>query len=83
MLRPEKSVTDGGRGLFEIGARISSLDLEDGAIHGGEGSRLTGIFNWYLRGKTLLAFNYGLIDLDVDGVSTTTHTFQMRLFLLF
>jgi len=83
VLQPERSVTDGGVGLFEVGARLSTVDLDDGRVHGGESSRLTGVLNWYLTGRALLAFNYGLIQLDVDGVESTTHAFQLRLFLLF
>jgi phosphate-selective porin OprO/OprP len=83
VLQPERSVTEGGVGLFEVGARLSTVDLDDGGVHGGESSRLTGVFNWYLTGRALLAFNYGLIRLEVDGVESTTHAFQLRLFLLF
>jgi len=83
VLQPERNVTDGGLGLFEIGARVSTVDLDDGRVHGGESARLTGICNWYLTGQALLAFNYGLIRLEVDGTESTTHTFQLRLFLLF
>ena len=83
VLRPERSVTEGGVGLFEVGARLSTVDLEDGAVNGGEASRLTGIANWYLTARTLLAFNYGLIRLDLAGVESTVHTFQLRLFILF
>lgn len=83
VLRPERSVTEGGVGLFEVGARLSTVDLEDGAVNGGEASRLTGIANWYLTARTLLAFNYGLVRLDLAGVESTVHTFQLRLFMLF
>ena len=83
VLRPAKGVSRGGRGLFEIGVRYSALDLDDGAVRGGESSRLTGIFNWYLTARSLLAFNYGLIRLALDGVESHTQAFQMRLFLLF
>ena len=76
-------MSNGGRGLFEIGVRYSALDLEDGAVRGGESSRLTGVFNWYLTARSLLAFNYGLIRLDVDNPESYTHAFQLRLFLLF
>jgi hypothetical protein len=70
-------------GLFEIGARYSMVDLEDGSIRGGEMSRLTGIFNWYLSGSTLTSFNYGLIRLDRGGTVGYTNIFQLRLFLSF
>jgi phosphate-selective porin OprO/OprP len=83
VLRPERSVTEGGVGLFEVGVRLSTVDLEDGAVNGGESSRLTGIANWYLTNRTLLAFNYGLIRLDLAGVESTVHIFQLRLFMLF
>jgi len=83
VLSPKRSVSNGGRGLFEVGVRYSALDLEDGAVRGGEASRLTGVFNWYLTGRSLLAFNYGLIRLDVDNEESYTQAFQLRLFLLF
>jgi phosphate-selective porin OprO/OprP len=83
VLQPERAVTEGGVGLFEVGVRLSTVDLEDGAVRGGESSRLTGIANWYLTARTLLAFNYGLIRLDLAGVESTVHTFQLRLFMLF
>jgi phosphate-selective porin OprO/OprP len=83
VLSPKRSVSSGGRGLFEVGARYSTLDLEDGAVRGGESSRLTGFLNWYLTGRSLLAFNYGLIRLDVDDEESYTQAFQLRLFLLF
>lgn len=82
-LRPEKRVTAGGTGLFEIGARYSMVDLEDGSIRGGEMSRLSGIFNWYLSESTLTSFNYGLIRLDREGTVGYTNIFQLRLFLSF
>jgi len=63
-LRPRKTVTDRGAGLFEVGARYSMVDLEDGEIRGGEMSRLNGIANWYLTGGVLASFNYGLVRLD-------------------
>jgi phosphate-selective porin len=82
-MRPEKNVTDGGAGLFEVGARYSMVDLEDGSISGGEMSRLTGIFNWYLSSGALTSFNYGLVRLDRGGTVGYTNIFQLRLFLFF
>ena len=83
VLQPVNGVTTGGRGLFEVGARYSTLDLEDGAIRGGESSRFTGSLNWYLTARSLLAFNYGLVRLRRNEAQSYTHAFQMRLFLLF
>jgi hypothetical protein len=59
------------------------VDLEDGSISGGEMSRLTGVFNWYLSGTALTSFNYGLVRLDREGAVGYTNIFQLRLFLLF
>jgi phosphate-selective porin len=82
-LRPKKKVTEGGTGLFEVGVRYSMVDLEEGSISGGEMSRLTGVFNWYLSGTALTSFNYGLVRLDREGAVGYTNIFQLRLFLSF
>ena len=48
----------GGWGAWELGARISYLDLNDGPIRGGEELNLTAGINWYLRSNVRVALNY-------------------------
>ncbi|MCA9036585.1 MAG: porin [Planctomycetaceae bacterium] len=48
----------GGVGAWELAFRYSMLDLNDGAINGGEITNLTYGVNWYLNNFTKLQFNY-------------------------
>ncbi|MEM7482535.1 MAG: porin [Acidobacteriota bacterium] len=56
-----------GSGAWEIVARISSLDLNDGAISGGELDDYTLGLNWYLNPATRMMLNYVHADLDNVG----------------
>jgi len=51
-------------GAFEVGLRLSTLDLTDGALAGGRQRDLTAAFNWYLDARTRLMFNFvhGLVN---------------------
>jgi phosphate-selective porin OprO/OprP len=57
-LVPRNPVSDGGWGAWELAARFSLLDLEDGPITGGTINDLTLGVNWFLNTHTRLQFNY-------------------------
>jgi phosphate-selective porin OprO/OprP len=52
------SLAGGGLGAWEVGARYSTIDLNDENIQGGEQSNITVGVNWYLNPTALFRFNY-------------------------
>jgi phosphate-selective porin OprO/OprP len=56
-----------GSGAWEVAARISSLDLSDDTIDGGELDDLSFGVNWYLNPNTRLMLDYIMADLDPAG----------------
>ncbi len=54
----------GGMGAWEVACRYSWIDLNDGAITGGELANMTYGLNWYLNDFTKLQFNYINSDLN-------------------
>ena len=57
----------GGIGAWEVGARMSSIDLVDDGTDGGQLDDLTFGVNWYLNANTRLMVDYILADLDPSG----------------
>ncbi|MEM7355418.1 MAG: porin [Acidobacteriota bacterium] len=57
---------DGGRGAWEVAFRYSTIDLDDGAISGGQEDNWTIGVNWYPNPATRLMIN--LVHADVDNV---------------
>jgi phosphate-selective porin OprO/OprP len=49
----------GAWGAFEVAARFSYTDLNDGYVHGGRVNLLMGEFNWYLHSHIRWMFNAG------------------------
>jgi phosphate-selective porin OprO and OprP len=76
---PKRTVLEGGPGAWEAVLRLSYIDLDDGAIHGGRFWRLTPMVNWYLSDHLRLEVAYGIGQLDRHGVVGTTQFFQSRL----
>ena len=59
--------SDGGCGAWEIAARWSYLDLNDGGVRGGLLNDVTAGLNWYLNRNTKLQFNYVHAFLKTPG----------------
>jgi len=59
--------SDGGCGAWEIAARWSYLDLNDGGVNGGLLNDLTAGLNWYLNRNTKLQLNYVHAFLKTQG----------------
>jgi phosphate-selective porin OprO/OprP len=76
---PNRTVFQGGPGAWEAVLRLSYIDLDSGAIHGGKFWRLTPMVNWYLSDNLRLEFAYGVGQLDRFGVVGTTQFLQTRL----
>jgi phosphate-selective porin OprO and OprP len=62
-IRPNGPLTtSGGIGAWEVAARYSALDLNDGTIHGGSEDNWTLAFNWYPTAYTRLMANYIFVN---------------------
>jgi phosphate-selective porin OprO/OprP len=80
---PARTVFEGGPGAWEVVARLSYIDLDDGTVRGGTFWRFTPMVNWYLSDHVRfeLAYGYGTLDrFDLEG---TTQFFQSRIQLQF
>ncbi|MFB3903974.1 MAG: OprO/OprP family phosphate-selective porin [Acidobacteriota bacterium] len=76
-VRPKKSFLSksGGIGAWEVAARFSKIDLNDGPVAGGELRDWTVGLNWYLNPNAKVMWNYVRADLDKVG---TANLFQIR-----
>jgi phosphate-selective porin OprO/OprP len=75
----KKSVFKGGPGAWEVLVRYSSLELNGGAIQGGEFWRITPMVNWYLSKDIRFALVYGYGILDRFNMTGATQFFQARI----
>lgn len=64
-IKPTRVVGKGGVGAWELLARLSNLDLNDGDIQGGEQEDVTVGLNWYPTSNLRLYLNYIQV-LDVN-----------------
>ena len=64
-IRPDNDFRplEGKWGAWEVAARLSYLDLNDGSIRGGEELNFTAGLNWYLRSNLRVMVNYVRADL--------------------
>ncbi len=65
-IRPAGIVGKGGRGSWELGARYSNLNLDDGDVDGGEQDNFSLALNWYATPTIRFSVNYVQV-LSVDG----------------
>ncbi len=72
------SIADGGPGAWEVGVRISHLDLNDTGIFGGKLDDLSVVLTWYLRPNTKVMLNYTYSQLDRAGIEADAHILQTR-----
>jgi phosphate-selective porin OprO/OprP len=71
----------GDWGAVELAARISTLDLNDGLVTGGEQTNLGLGVNWYWTDSSRLMLNYLWMDAEPnrDGVDESPNAVQLRL----
>jgi len=72
-----------GRGAWQIAARLSHIDLNDGNIQGGRLTDLTLGLNWYLNSRTRVQFNYIRPMLDYQGTKSNADIIGGRFSIFF
>jgi phosphate-selective porin OprO/OprP len=64
------SLSNGGAGAWEIAARFSTIDLNDGVVLGGSQDNYAGALNWYVNDYLRVGLNYVNFDAERAGVTT-------------
>ncbi len=77
-----KSVNDGGWGAWELSARYSNLDLNDGSVSGGETDIYSLGLKWWLSTSASVDINYRHIVLDQNGETGLSDGLMSRIVLL-
>lgn len=77
-----RSVTEGGRGAWELAGRYSTLDLDDGLVEGGEMDVFSLGLNWWLTRSSQLGLNYRVVGLDRYGEKGWSSGLNLRLMLI-
>lgn len=67
-----------GTGAWEVGARVSNVDLIGGNVQGGDMLNMTLGLNWYYAVRSRVMFNYIHSFLDRGGVDSTADMFATR-----
>lgn len=68
-----------GKGLWQVGLRYDTLDLDDGAAAGGSLDTLTAGVNWYWQKNFKFAFNYVKVSSDRRGVYDDPSIIEARM----
>ena len=66
------------RGMWQVGLRYDTLDLDDGAVGGGEMDALTAGVNWYWRKNFKLMLDYVSVDSERAGLPDDPSSVQAR-----
>jgi len=68
-----------GRGMWQVGLRWDTLDLDDGLVQGGNMDTWTLGVNWYWRSNFKTSFNYVKASSEKLGVQDDPSITEMRL----
>lgn len=74
-----KSVFEGGWGEWEAVLHVSTFDLNNGYLQGGQMTRITPMINWYLTKVFRMEFIYGYGILDRYRLKGNIHFFEARI----
>ena len=77
-VRPAKNWGKDGCGAWELAARYSSIDLEDGAVDGGQLDDITGGVNWYLNPNARVMLNYVMAEVESGGADADANAVLLR-----
>ena len=67
-----------GFGMWQLGLRYDTVDLNDGLVQGGKEDNWTVGVNWYLRSNYKLSANYVFINSDRQGLDQSPNVFELR-----
>ncbi|MBK8285197.1 MAG: porin [Ahniella sp.] len=56
----------GYKGMYQLGLRYDTIDLDEGMVNGGTQDSLTAGVNWYWRQNLKVMLNYVMVDADRD-----------------
>ena len=73
-----QNVGSGGFGAFEVAARYSTIDLDDGLVNGGTENNLTIGVNWYLNPQVRFMANYIHVDTNSNAGNDNPDVIQFR-----
>jgi phosphate-selective porin OprO/OprP len=75
-------VYQNGKGAWELSARWSTIDLDDGLIHGGKMDVASAGLTWWLNPIFGLNINYRYIWNELDGQKGESSGLNSRLMLI-
>lgn len=65
-------------GLWQVGLRYDTVDLDDGIVQGGTQDNWTVGVNWYWRSNYKFSANYVFIESDRQGLDQSPSIFELR-----
>lgn len=76
-------VTTGGpnepaSGMWQLGLRYDTIDLDDGSVLGGQMDSWTAGVNWYWRSNYKFSLNYVMVDSERRGISDDPSILEAR-----
>ncbi|MDN5781503.1 MAG: OprO/OprP family phosphate-selective porin [Luteimonas sp.] len=67
-----------GSGMWQLGLRYDTIDLNDGAVEGGKMNTWTAGVNWYWRSNFKFALNYVKVNSERQGLSDDPSIVEAR-----
>ena len=77
-VKPKENFGNGGSGAWEVRARYSYLDLNDGDVDGGELSDFTLGVNWHLNPATRVMLEYVFANVKDGALDANLGALQLR-----
>jgi phosphate-selective porin OprO/OprP len=65
-------------GMWQLGLRYDTIDLDDGTVLGGQMDSWTGGVNWYWRSNTKFSLNYVMVESERRGVQDDPNILEAR-----